>query len=65
MPIVQMSASSISQVCGIARSQVLEVLKEIFTKVVEISKHKEEVVLDLKIGEIHITDSKWNFLTQY
>lgn len=56
MPIVNMSASSIAQVCGIPRSQVLEILKEIFMKVVDVSKQKEEVILDLKIGEICITE---------
>lgn len=49
VPIVQMSASSIAQVCGIPRSQVLEILKEIFAKVVELSKvSKEEIILDLR-----------------
>lgn len=55
--IIQMSASSISQVCNISRSQVLEILKEIFTKVIEISqKSKEEIILDFKIGDLVITD---------
>ena len=53
-----MSASSIAQVCGITRSQVLEILKEIFAKVVELSKNKDEIILDLRIGELCITDRK-------
>lgn len=54
-----MSASSISQVCNISRSQVLEILKEIFTKVIEISqKTKDEIVLDFKIGDLVITDRR-------
>lgn len=57
--IIQMSASSISQVCNISRSQVLEILKEIFTKVIEISqKTKDEIVLDFKIGDLVITDRR-------
>lgn len=53
-----MSASSIAQVCGIVRSQVLEILKEIFFKVIELSKTKEEIILDLKIGELWITNKR-------
>jgi len=47
-----MSASSISQVWGAPRSQVLEILKEIFTKFIELSNKKEEIILDLKIGNL-------------
>jgi len=56
MPIIQMSASSISQVWGVTRSQVLEILKEIFAKFVDLSSKKEEIILDLKIGELSISE---------
>ncbi|CAI2386810.1 unnamed protein product [Moneuplotes crassus] len=57
MPIIPMSASSISQVCGIVRSQVLEILKEIFAKFIEMSSKKEDISLDLKIGELCVTSN--------
>ena len=51
-PVVQMSASSIAQVCQINRSQVLEILKEIFMKFIDMSKNQQEIVLDFKIGDL-------------
>jgi hypothetical protein len=48
-----MSASSIAQVCGIPRSQVLEILKDIFVAAV---RQKDHVSLDLRVGELHITE---------
>jgi hypothetical protein len=54
-----MSASSIAQVCNISRSQVLEILKEIFTKLIDLSKaSNEEIILDFKIGELTVTDKR-------
>ena len=47
-----MSASSIAQVCQINRSQVLEILKEIFMKFIDMSKNQQEIVLDFKIGDL-------------
>ena len=58
MSTVTMSASSVAQVVGINRSQVLEILKEIFIKFHDTVKLNTDVMLDFKIGYLCITDQK-------
>ena len=55
-----MSGSAIASVCGTSRINVLNILKEIFLKAIEVaSKQKAEITLDVRIGQIHIWgDSK-------
>lgn len=49
-----MSASSIAQVCGISKQRTLEILKDIFLKIIELAKAGEQMSLDVKIGNIII-----------
>ena len=49
-----MSIGSIAQAWGTSKQKVLDILKDIFIKVVESANNGEEVNLDVKIGNIVI-----------
>ena len=52
-----MSMSAIAQVCTTKRQNVMNLLKEFFVRLIEISKHEENIKIDLKIGFIYIRDN--------
>ena len=47
---VQVSQSSLAQVCSASKEAVNSILKEIFHKVAEKGRHGQEIRLDLRIG---------------
>lgn len=47
-----MSATSIAQACGISKHKVLDILKDIFIKIIDLAKLGEQLNLDVKIGNI-------------
>ena len=49
-----MSATSIAQACGTSKNKVLDILKDIFLKIIDLAKLGEQMSLDLKIGNILI-----------
>ena len=47
-----MSASSIAQAWGTSKLKVLDILKDIFLKIIDLAKLGEQMNLDVKIGNI-------------
>ena len=57
-----MSATSIAQVWGISKQKVLDILKDIFLKIIDLAKNGEQMILDVKIGNIVVEkDNKLRF----
>lgn len=52
-----MSASSLATVTKTSRANVLNVIKEIFMKVIDLAKDGEEIKLDIKIGYLIIDEN--------
>ena len=64
-PIIQMSASSIGQACGLSRARVLDILKEIFVRLVEMAKRSDDIKLDFKVGYVNISAANELFFENY
>ena len=52
--VIAMSATSIAQVCGTTKLRVLDILKDIFVKIIDSAKNGEQVALDIKIGVLKV-----------